>query len=63
MRSGCYQETTIVDKSIFKRVPECQGAWRICEAAAAVLMGVDTATDVCGFGDELALCDERSGVV
>lgn len=63
VRSGRYKETTVVDKSIFKRVPECQGARRICEAAASVLMGVDTAADVCGFGDELTLCYERNGVV
>ena len=63
VRSGCYQETSIVDKGIFEGVPECQGARGICETAASVLVRVDTAADASGFGDELTLCDQRNGAI
>lgn len=63
VRSGCYQETSVVDRGIFKGVPECQGARGICEAAASVLVRVDAAADASGFSDELTLCDERNGAI
>ena len=59
MRSFGNAETSVLERGVFERVPECQRAGRVGEADAAVLVGHDVAADAGEFGDDLALGDAR----
>lgn len=59
MRPWCDAETSVLDRSIFERVPECQTASRVREVGASVLVWNDAAADTREFGNELTLCDTR----